>query len=138
MTDSTPQEEKSEYETVTMYRCVWCGKLFKTDRLHRCKFAPKMRNCFSCAHCNGVDKTTLLPFYDDVKDVVLICGIAKLLKCANPVREMAEKHWKMDCPKWQQLEDYQGKDSYMHRIVWKMDQRKAEDIWMMAETPWME
>ena len=44
MTDIAPQEEKSEFETVIMYRCIWCGKLFKTNRLHRCKFALKMRN----------------------------------------------------------------------------------------------
>ena len=126
MTDITPLEEKSEYETVTMYRCVWCGKLFKTNRLHRCKFAPKMHNCFSCAHCNGVEKIMLHPFDEEVKDVVLICGSAKVSKCENPVREMAEKHWKMDCPGWKQLQDYRGKDSYMHNIVWKIDQRNTE------------
>lgn len=86
-----------------------------------------MRNCFSCLHCNGVDQTILLLFDDKVKDVVLICGIAKLSKCATPVREMAEKHWKMDCPGWQSMENYQGKDSYMRHTVWKIDQRKAEE-----------
>lgn len=92
MTDNTLPEEKSEYETETMYCCVWCGKLFKIDRLHKCKFTPKMRNCFSCAHCNGVDKTMLLPFDDEVKDVVLICGIGKLSKSAVSVREIYASH----------------------------------------------
>lgn len=58
--------------------------------------------------------------------VELICGIGKLSECAVPVREMAERHWKLACPKWQQLDDYKGKDSYMYHIVWQIDKRRAE------------
>lgn len=84
--------ENDEYEKVTMYQCIWCGKLFKTDRLHKCKFSPKMRNCFSCRHCRGVDEITVRPFDNETRDVELICGIGKLSECAVPVREMAERH----------------------------------------------
>lgn len=115
-----------EYEKVTMYQCTWCGKLFKTNRLHKCKFPPKMRNCFSCRHCKGVNEITVFPFDNETTDVELICGIGKLLECAVPVREMAERHWKLACPKWQQLDDYKGKDSYMYHIVWQIDKRRSE------------
>lgn len=118
MTDSAISVNKTEFETVIMYRCIWCGRLFKTDHIHKCKFSPKMRNCFSCAHCKGVDQAAVLFSDNEGKDVVLVCGIGKLSECAVPVRKIAEKHWKMDCPSWQQIEDYYGKDSYMNHIVW--------------------
>lgn len=60
--------ENDEYEKVTMYQCIWCGKLFKTDRLHKCKFSPKMCNCFSCRHCRGVDEITVRPFDNETRD----------------------------------------------------------------------
>ena len=117
MTDNATSVSKPEFETVIMYRCIWCGSLFKTDHRHRCKFSPKICNCFSCAHCKGVDQAADLSSEDEGKDVILICGIRKLSECAVPVRKIAEKHWKMGCPSWQQMNDYQGKDSYMNHTV---------------------
>lgn len=35
-------------EKVTMYRCRWCGKNFKTPSRHDCRFDPGHRNCLSC------------------------------------------------------------------------------------------
>ena len=121
MENDIVSSEKSEYKSVTMYQCVWCGKLFKTDRLHKCKFAPKMRNCFSCTHCKDVEETTQRLFNEEIKNVVLVCGKEGTSKNKVPVREIAEKHWKLNCANWQQIKDYAGKDSYMFHTVRKIE-----------------
>ena len=41
---------------LTVYKCKWCGKTFKTPNLHDCKFDPDHRNCLSCRHNCGCRK----------------------------------------------------------------------------------
>lgn len=38
---------------INVYECQHCKKLFRTATRHKCKFNPKLRNCFSCKHHGG-------------------------------------------------------------------------------------
>lgn len=35
---------------VKRYNCEFCKKDFKTPDKHKCKFDPKLKNCFTCKH----------------------------------------------------------------------------------------
>lgn len=58
---------------ITMYKCEYCEKLFKTIK-HNCKKDPKLKNCFSCKH---------LDHFED-KHEMGSCGDPSYRKC-NPV-----------------------------------------------------
>ena len=100
-----------DFKRIDMYQCTWCGKLFHTDRLHRCKFRPSYKNCFSCTHCKGVRmEMTKDGHYTDKK---IICeeGIPV------SILTIAQKQWDLACPKWQIMPDYAGRKTYAERII---------------------
>lgn len=84
--------------TVARQECQWCGKLFKTTR-HECKFDPELRNCFSCIHSHGQERS-------DNSDE------ANLFRCDagcdgyNHVDELISTGWKSACDKWEMIPGY--------------------------------
>lgn len=40
-----------------VYECQYCKKLFRTTR-HKCKFDPKLKNCFTCSNFDGWENDT--------------------------------------------------------------------------------
>ena len=98
-----------DFKKIDMYQCTWCGKIFRTDRLHRCKFRPSYKNCFSCTHCKGVIVDRAEEGYTD-----------KTINCEEglhtSILTIAQKQWELSCPKWQIMEDYKGRQTYAMRV----------------------
>ena len=102
------------FKRIDMYKCVWCGKLFRTTNRHHCKFRPSYENCFSCEYCTGVAKRARdVQDEDDYPDKIMTCSV----KEGVPIRVIAEKDWQLHCPKWKLAADYQGKQSYIRRTM---------------------
>ena len=38
---------------VIRYQCQYCGKDFRTNDRHCCKYNPKFKNCYTCKHNHG-------------------------------------------------------------------------------------
>ena len=39
-----------------MYECEYCKKLFKTSNRHKCKYDPKLKNCYTCKYNHGFEE----------------------------------------------------------------------------------
>ena len=114
------------FRRIDMYQCTWCGKIFRTNDRHRCKFRPSYENCFSCEHCKGVTTTTVEG--DTYPYKVMACAV----KDGVPIPELARKGWELHCPMWKLAEDYKGKETYVKKNVYPYMQRPVFD---MAEDP---
>lgn len=91
----------SDFKKVVLHQCKWCGKLFKTDRIHKCKFRPECKNCFSCAHSKGLD----WDYCDDTKILITACG----KECESyTLAELAQMNWMLSCPFHETHRNYQG------------------------------
>jgi len=52
-------------EQVTMYKCELCNKYFKTKNRHKCKYDPKLKNCFSCKHNKDFYEETIERYHSE-------------------------------------------------------------------------
>ena len=100
-----------DFIKIEMYKCRWCGKIFRTSFRHRCKFRPSFENCFSCANCTGVRFETQEG--DNYPNKVMVCTV----KDGASISEIARKNWELHCPMWKLAEDYSGKDSYVRKTL---------------------
>ena len=97
------------FKRVVRYQCQWCGNVFKTDRLHSCKFDPDKRNCLSCVHQHGrdVDPEDDLPYYvcDTVDNGTKFCDIGTI----------ALNNWNGECPEYETVPGWKGKETFKAR-----------------------
>ncbi len=125
-----------DFKAITMYQCSYCGKIFKTDHRHHCKFNPAGRNCFSCRYFDKITEVThtdVMPEYDlpfggdeDDDDTlkpgetftwtehVICCG-----KCPDrqvSLQTLSARQWQLACPDWEMQEGFTGKDSYVEML----------------------
>ena len=100
-----------DFKRIDMYQCTWCGKIFRTNDRHRCKFRPSFENCFSCANCTGVDAAARR--IGDYPDKAMKCAVREDM----PIRIIAGKNWELHCPLWKLAEDYKGKETYVEKNV---------------------
>jgi len=111
--------EEADFNKIQMYECVWCRKAFKSMR-HKCKFNPKLKNCFSCKHCTGFDEFEgqradpqtgwdwEIPPYRYFE-----CDLEEATDKEYPNFDALYSHnWEGNCPYWEQRKDYKGKESY--------------------------
>ena len=92
--------DPDDFEPVTMHRCVWCYKLFKTNNRHICKFSPKLRNCFSCDY-----------YYGMYNEEHCFCASDQSGVFHVKMTEYADQNWRLDCPAWKLMKNYDGMDS---------------------------
>ena len=111
---------EESFQKVTRFQCIYCGKEFKTMR-HKCRFHPMQKNCLSCAHNCGVN-SILVPGDGNYEEATHV----KIFECTKEVElvhrilpEMAMKNWQGDCPNWELMKNYQGKESFKRNVVWK-------------------
>lgn len=104
------------FKRVSRYLCKWCGKEFKTDHLHDCKFDPDKRNCLSCVHQIGSDKeegdpvtcAPDMPYFvcdKDECDGSRFCDIATL----------GRNNWQGKCPFHEPVPGWRGKATFKAR-----------------------
>ena len=106
---------------LTMYKCEYCKKVFKTQNRHNCKHDPAHKNCLTCKHQMGFDKhegqydyygECVLPPYampncsfKDTEDFGLIFGTELDKSEGDFIDVMWRKQWKLDCPAWELKEE---------------------------------
>lgn len=105
------------FQKVEMYKCCWCGKLFKTTTRHKCMFRPDKRNCFSCKHCVGFENfkgqydeygRCELPPYQ-----IFTCDLEEVVDSEYPeLEKLRERNWEGNCPYYETRKGYKGKKSY--------------------------
>jgi len=112
----------SEMQAITMYKCPFCNKAFKTPNRHNCKHDPEHKNCITCANQRGFD--SFIGQYDyygncEIDPYVMPnCEFSKSpefeehfsdeLEISDGSRfgfidVMYRNKWKLDCPKWKAL-----------------------------------
>lgn len=101
-----------QFEEIKMYKCKWCGKTFRTTR-HDCKFDADKVNCFTCKYSNGINisgwESGETPYFEcDKYDYILdACGKEEY----SEVEYLKENHYHTDCPCYEQIDNYVGKES---------------------------
>ena len=122
----------NDFNEVSMYQCVYCGKIFRTDKKHQCKFKPEFRNCFSCQHCTGIVEVTqdvvvrdeYYPFAGEQNGPELHKITTKYTTCAkgngHSIAELSNKRWNLNCDMWDIMPNYTGKETYVRKLVWKL------------------
>lgn len=99
-------------EAVTRYRCRYCDKLFISNR-HNCKFDPGLSGCFTCQHLVSIKENIVEnEEYGEIKEKVIICDIEKPVSMVT----LADMKWALRCESWEELENYQGKDSFLNHL----------------------
>lgn len=118
----------ADFKGLKMYQCNYCSKVFYTTSRHRCKFKPEFRNCFSCMNCSGVIEKVqefaadeeYFPFGEEEKDGEIKTYTDKYTKCKcgdeQNIADLAKNKWKLNCPQWNEIPDYVGKNTYSKRI----------------------
>ncbi|MBR4444330.1 MAG: hypothetical protein IKS37_00345 [Solobacterium sp.] len=99
-----------DFIKIEMYQCAWCGKIYRTDQRHQCKFRPSFRNCFSCEHCRSIK--VINPQEGRYSEKRIECEVRGDI----PVLALSVKDWKWDCPEWQLISGYTGKNTYSSRV----------------------
>lgn len=97
------------FKRVIRYRCQWCGKEFKTDHLHDCKFDPDKRNCLSCIHQTGSDNET-----EDDKPY-FVCDTVDGASRFCDIDTIARNNWNGECPDYEAVPDWKGKETFRKR-----------------------
>lgn len=107
--------EANDMKQVVRYECKWCGRLFKTQNRHNCRFNPKHHNCLSCRYCGKFDKHE-----EDYWNVIV-----KGFRCEHDGTEVGEGSLNdfpyalsvdgSGCPDWKQMEGYVGTRSFAER-----------------------
>lgn len=107
----------TNFQEVKMYKCIWCGKIFRSTR-HKCMFDPQKRNCFSCKHCTGFAQD------DGQYDSYGRCELPpyKTFLCDKEesyvdidytdFNRLHDKGFIGDCPYYKPKEGYRGKETY--------------------------
>lgn len=103
------------FTKIDMYKCNYCGRIFKTDNRHKCKFLPELRNCYSCKHCIGIEcydhnNGDAALDEDFKKKVICECGIDINL------RKLSQIRYALNCNSWTCLDHYEGKDTYINAL----------------------
>lgn len=113
---------QKEFSEVKMYKCNYCGKLFKTDHKHNCKFFPRHKNCFSCRHFIYVREAGIeycMPFVES-GDTWLEEREIKIVECEKRINATIDQlktfGWSLNCSEWEMAEDYRGKDSFLAKV----------------------
>ena len=92
---------------LTVYECNFCKELFRTSNKHKCKFDPKMKNCFTCANFVKFEEQN----YDDSYGGFTY-PVCTLEAKDTDLKEMSQLCWNLDCHKWELRAGYVGKQSY--------------------------
>lgn len=119
--------KEADFNKIQMYECVWCGKVFKS-MWHKCKFNPKLKNCFSCKYCTGFEEFEgqeadpqtgwqwEIPPYRFFK-----CDLEEANEEDYPDFDaLYSRGWKGNCPYWEQRKDYKGRESYAEIFATKI------------------
>ena len=109
---------------VIMYECEFCKKRFRSKNLHKCKFDPNMKNCFSCGSFTKFEEHFLDDTaYFSAKCVYPVCDVMD-----TSLQDMSKKKWKLDCIGWELRQGYTGKQSYKDYCI-KRDMEDCNDGW---------
>ena len=121
-----------DFEMVIRYRCKWCGKdTLRTPKLHSCRFDPKKRNCLSCKSCGGVELIRLSDGAVISNQEAEIFDYEKRFICRKgcdgdgdegirTIWKLSQlKRWDAECPAYEKIPGYKGKDSYLTEVVYK-------------------
>lgn len=104
------------FTEIKMYQCNYCGKVFFTNRRHKCKYNPFCKNCFSCKHCVSIEVCNL------ENENALGDTCEKVIDCENgiyvKVQDLSRKRWNLNCESWICMDNYSGKDTYVENVVW--------------------
>lgn len=102
-----------EMKKVTVYKCKWCGRMFKTPNLHQCKFDPDLKNCMSCKHNAGCRPGE----YEEGEFIPprIICPFHPADDDGGGNNEFPMAKENAQCPHHELLEGYKGSKSFAAR-----------------------
>lgn len=83
------------FAAVKAFKCLYCGKLFRTTR-HDCKFDPAKTNCFTCKHYAGFNEPEFVDDYH--KDVCVNCNADGNALFLN---ELKSSGYKLNCDEYE-------------------------------------
>ena len=85
---------------ITVYQCQYCKKLFRRQFTHKCKFNPRLKNCFTCKHSMGWSD-----FQNDGYSTrpYPLCDVESDSSECN-IDEIKAKKYLMDCDQWEEGE----------------------------------
>jgi hypothetical protein len=95
-------------EAITVYKCSYCKKLFRTPNKHKCKMDPVLKNCFSCGHLKCFDEDRQDARYGDAgyRYVNPVCGHSEHYEHDTEdiidVMYHNKPRWSLNCPEWKQ------------------------------------
>lgn len=112
-----------EMEQVIRYKCKWCGREFRTNRLHCCKFDPDAKNCMSCKHIGCHHKgfiefgESFPPSFEcDITGTHNEGGLNDYPYCVATDVNRTTK-----CDNWEIMDNYKGVKTFVEHM------RKVED-----------
>ena len=91
-----------KFKKVERYECSYCGHLFKTER-HDCKFDPEKKNCLTCVHCQGQERSHGSEEDGGYGPPMFKCE-AGLDGGTTSIDVIQNQNWNMQCEKWRMLE----------------------------------
>lgn len=105
----------ARFRQVVRFKCMWCGKVFKTDYLHKCKFDPDKRNCLSCVHQIGSDKERGDPMYGEPDIPYFVCDKVDNGTEFCDIDTIARNNWIGKCPDYEAIHGWKGKETFKAR-----------------------
>lgn len=105
------------FKRVIRYRCQWCGKEFKTDHLHDCKFDPDKRNCLSCIHQIGSFCRDEPGDGYEERGHYFQCEVLgkNTIEDTNKIEVLCLDFWRGGCPFYESVPDWKGKETFRKR-----------------------
>ncbi len=111
---------KEDFTEITMYECKFCGLLFRTNERHFCKFNPRYHNCFSCQRFHGIEMRPITTESELAGEKIEETYPAKFISCKETggvrIADFANRNWNLNCPYWKELNNYNGKTSYLRKL----------------------
>ena len=101
------------FESITAYRCNYCGELFHTNNRHHCRYNPDNRSCYSCRYMEGIQLKECqitdedLPFGEPACESVET-QMRRVIRCKNDetvnLDDLRARLWKLNCKYWKSKE----------------------------------
>lgn len=126
-----------KFTRVVRYRCEWCGREFRTDRLHDCKFDPDKRNCLSCRHQIGdfdVREDDGCGHFH--RESFFQCDALGAGYCdfVNSVADLCGMDWRGRCDSYELVDGWAGVETFKARRLALLDKENAR---AKEDFPWL-
>ena len=126
---SHPQERSDmAFNRIEMFECEYCKKIFRTQR-HKCIYDILNKNCLSCKNC--IDFDDFEGQYGEYHRCELEpykAFVCKVNEESINIEELRKCKWNFQCEKYETLDNYKGKPSYMENLRKHWGSKLKEDM----------